>query len=38
MAAAYVGSLSPCSPRLQATFYDKQWNATWEGQERPSDN
>ncbi|KAL4450666.1 hypothetical protein ABPG77_001022 [Micractinium sp. CCAP 211/92] len=22
----------------EATFYDKQWNATWEGQERPSDN
>ena len=21
----------------EATFYDKQWNATWEGQERPSD-
>jgi len=20
----------------EATFYDKQWNATWEGQERPS--
>ena len=22
----------------EATFYDKQWNATWEGKERPSDN
>lgn len=21
----------------EATFYDKQWNATWEGQERPSE-
>jgi hypothetical protein len=20
-----------------ATFYDKQWAATWEGKERPSD-
>lgn len=22
----------------EATFYDKQWNATWEGQERPSES
>ena len=22
----------------EATFYDKQWNATWEGKERPSDS
>ena len=22
----------------EATFYDKQWQATWEGKERPSDN
>ena len=21
----------------EATFYDKQWNATWEGQVRPSE-
>lgn len=21
----------------EATFYDRQWSATWEGQERPSD-
>lgn len=21
----------------EATFYDKQWNATWEGQKRPLD-
>lgn len=21
----------------EATFYDKQWNATWEGQTRPSE-
>jgi hypothetical protein len=21
----------------EATFYDKQWNATWEGQMRPSE-
>lgn len=21
----------------EATFYDKQWNATWEGQARPSE-
>ena len=21
----------------EATFYNKQWNATWEGQERPSE-
>lgn len=21
----------------EATFYDKQWNATWEGVERPSE-
>ena len=22
----------------EATFYDKQWAATWEGQSRPSEN
>ena len=22
----------------EATFYDKQWQATWEGQERPSES
>ena len=22
----------------EATFYDKQWSATWEGQERPKES
>ena len=22
----------------EATFYDKQWTATWEGQERPKES
>ena len=29
--------LTVCALLPQATFYDKQWSATWEGVDRPSE-